>query len=1842
MGRFYTPFIRGGTLCIALLFFATFTAFGQCSIAIKKVTVSGCYSVSGSSKATVSVEVSWTAAPANSYIVVATGTESRTITPGAITVNYGNNGETTPAGSQTIVSPQVVAFEINANGPASTTVAARFVNAPCTTPVTSTYAIPASCNPTVCQTGGLGGTVFNDYNGNGALDIGETNGVAGVTVKAYACDNTVYQATTDAFGKWSITGGVVYPVRVEFTSIPPAFLNTSTVYGAGSKTTVQFVDAASCTVNLGVNDPTDYCQDNPLIITPCYVSGDPLVTGTAAAGDVLVGFPYNSSGTSGTKTFMIPASTMGSTWAQAYSKYTKRLFSAATIKRHSGLGPGGLDAIYITNLTNPSSPQSLSYIKVGDLGVSVGSFVSNSARGLVGNKTLPSNDPQSFTAIGKIGIGGMSLSSDGETLYFLNLSNNSLYALDLSAYNTTLNAANITLKGGPYAVPGLGCTNGQQRSWAVKYNKGKVYVGTICDGSAGTRSDMRAGVFAFDPATNTFSAQPVFDFPLTYPKGYPDNGDINVTGWYPWTDSFSNLYITANNAPLYNVARPTPILSDIEFDIDGSLVLALNDRTGLQTGYRNYGTTGTANVYNGHIGGDILRAFYRNGSFVLENAAKAGPALGYAKKNNQGPGFGEFYNDDSGVNATDELYHSEDGFGSLALRPGSGEVVTGAMDPTGVNTAFPFTPFSGGVRHMNNNDGLVKNAYVVYQTATSNADPAPGTFGKAAGLGDLELACDPVQYLQIGNRVWVDTDKDGIQDACEKGLPNVRVALYRGTTLVASTTTNGVGEYYFSYTLVQPNTAYQLVFGTGNQFSGTTLTVDNGKYELATLNSTAATGSDLSDSDAQIGTVAGITAPVISLTTGSMGEVNHTFDVGFVCLTSAYNLSVTPATCNATTALTNAAIRLTSITNGDKVALYPASQTTPPAYTATTNTAVVSGAVAFTGLTNPAAVTGTAYKIIIFNGPCCSTVISVTLPQTSCACSLALTVTPGQCDPVTNQYAVTGVVNLTNTPAGSLTVTDGTVRTVVSLSLGQTSASFSLTGLNSGSGTHTVSVLSSATACGSVSRTYAAPASCTVPAVISVNSQTVCAGAAASLTSTGCQGTVMWTGPNNFTSNTNNIVVSTNAALTATTVLSYTARCTTVSATTTAIGRVTVVPFPSLTLTASSLTAVQGSSVTLTASGCQNGNLTWSVNGNTAQNTRVVMPMAATNVYSVTCTNLPNCAATASLTITALPPTSLVVTSDVVCAGETAGLMVAGCNGQLQWSGNGVNSTATQIQVPSPATVTTRTVLSYTVTCTNVATVTTGIATATFEPLPSVSIVASSLTVTQGSNVTLTAVGCENGSFIWNVPGNTARIAVVEATTISNTYSVTCITQPNCMTTASITVGGAPINLMIFTDNGIICAGQSVTLSAIGCDARLQWSTGATTTQVVVRPVVSTEYSVTCTNGSIVEVATGMVMVYPIPALTLTASATNPVEGTSVTLVSTGCESGSVVWSTGDEATSIVVSPTVNSVYTATCTTGPQCQATADISLLVQLQPRLSLEKYVNKTKAAIGEVIGYTVVLSNTGRGTANNVIVRDSVSSGLAVVPGSVSVSQGVYQQGTPVSLWTLVSLPPNTTVTLTFSASVTSEGVVYNTATIPGDTNTVCTSVPIRVCKGSGYAVQVAAPAGYTRYQWLRKVGTAPETIVYDGPLNSFTATEPGEYRVVVDEQPGKCPTLSCCPLIIEEDSIPAFRLAAQSPTCVAGQPQANGRLAITGLLSGTAEVAYTYAISEGSSFTTTNTTVRPVPADGILLSGLSQAKTYTVRVFNESGCFRDETITVSVNCECPEAICVPVVIKRSKLR
>jgi hypothetical protein len=440
-----------------------------------------------------------------------------------------------------------------------------------------------------------------------------------------------------------------------------------------------------------------------------------------------------------------------------------------------------------------------------------------------------------------------------------------LYKLDVSGATPTL--------AGSHDIP-VTCTGGENRPFALKAYKGKVYVGTVCDGiTSNQKSDLRAFVQTFDPTSNTFAT--VFDFPLTYPKGYalyaPDN---ERTGWYPWTDNFNNLIGDFVSGDSRFLTYPQPMLTDIEFDVDGAMVLGFGDRTGFQTGFRNYNTAGTGD-FSGISGGDILRASFNGQTYILENNGSVGGVTGVNAGNNQGPGFGEFYNDSY------PTAHVETSFGGLALKPGSGQVIMTGLDP------IPGGDFNaGGVRYLNNADGSTpagsSAGFILYKT---DFDNTVGTFSKSTGLGDVELSCDLPTYLEIGNYIWSDKDRDGVQDPCETPISGVKVQLVKNGTVIAETTTNASGNYYFSSksklgstwtgtgadTTLLANTDYIIrVDTTQSKIAG---------FNITQKDATANSGNDQNDNDASKNNQ----FAQIAIKTGDLGSVNHTFDFGFNC-----------------------------------------------------------------------------------------------------------------------------------------------------------------------------------------------------------------------------------------------------------------------------------------------------------------------------------------------------------------------------------------------------------------------------------------------------------------------------------------------------------------------------------------------------------------------------------------------------------------------------------------------------------------------------------------------------------------------------------------------------------------------------------------------------------------------------------------------------------------------------------------------------------------------------------------------------------------------------------------------
>jgi hypothetical protein len=144
--------------------------------------------------------------------------------------------------------------------------------------------------------------------------------------------------------------------------------------------------------------------------------------------------------------------------------------------------------------------------------------------------------------------------------------------------------------------------------------------------------------------------------------------------------------------------------------------------------------------------------------------------------NNNGPTTGEFFYQE----IPPDNYHNETSMGSLAILPGARKGIFTLMDAT--------SAFSGGTGHFSTETGVATNRVLHY-------DGADGTMSKANGLGDLELAGDEPD-IEIGNRVFKDLNKNGIQDAHEPGIAGMQLALCEvGNAIPVATAVSDAGRF---------------------------------------------------------------------------------------------------------------------------------------------------------------------------------------------------------------------------------------------------------------------------------------------------------------------------------------------------------------------------------------------------------------------------------------------------------------------------------------------------------------------------------------------------------------------------------------------------------------------------------------------------------------------------------------------------------------------------------------------------------------------------------------------------------------------------------------------------------------------------------------------------------------------------------------------------------------------------------------------------------------------------------------------------------------------------------------
>ena len=341
--------------------------------------------------------------------------------------------------------------------------------------------------------------------------------------------------------------------------------------------------------------------------------------GTAGDMDVLVSVPYTpSTNGDGENFYLAIGSEIGATWGIAYQKSSELLFTSAFMKRHVGFGPLSTGGIYQVDISG-IVPVVSSFVDMSAvLGINTGT---DPHVGLPADPTNPNHDQFAWDPVGKTSIGDIDISADEQTLWVMNLENQTLYEIfiDLPATTPTLTDVTAHDVNAGFLANHAACTNGEFRPFAVKVHNGLVYIGGVCSAeNGGVSADLHAYILAHDPLGVDGNFTAIYDFPIDYTRGVIADGYVG--DWRPWVSDYACAGVTGS------CVYPQPILADIEFDdSDGAILVGFIDRLGHQIGKNQYSTDTTSTATRtGVSGGELLRVCYNSGVYTLESNAQCG------------------------------------------------------------------------------------------------------------------------------------------------------------------------------------------------------------------------------------------------------------------------------------------------------------------------------------------------------------------------------------------------------------------------------------------------------------------------------------------------------------------------------------------------------------------------------------------------------------------------------------------------------------------------------------------------------------------------------------------------------------------------------------------------------------------------------------------------------------------------------------------------------------------------------------------------------------------------------------------------------------------------------------------------------------------------------------------------------------------------------------------------------------------------------------------------------------------------------------------------------------------
>ena len=352
--------------------------------------------------------------------------------------------------------------------------------------------------------------------------------------------------------------------------------------------------------------------------------------------------------------------------------------------------------------------------------------------------------------------------------------------------------------------------------------------------------------------------------------------------------------------------------------------------------------------------------------------------------------------------------------------------------------------------------------------------------------------------------------------------------------------------------------------------------------------------------------------------------------------------------------------------------------------------------------------------------------------------------------------------------------------------------------------------------------------------------------------------------------------------------------------------------------------ACENGSITLTASG--SNTYIWST-GETSNSITIPYSAGASTTAWVIGESNGCYSDTAYSNLNWIPnPTVSIIGGSNICNGDSVTLSAMGADTYL-WSTGETSQSITIL----PNATTVYTVQGTTNGCTsNVAT-----ETITVNPTPIVSI-AGANTICIGETITLTATGAD--SYLWSTGETSSSITLSPSTTTSISVQGTSLGCTSNIVSETILVNPTP--LVTVSGNETICAGETVTLTAVGAEAYV-WSNGSTGSSITITPEASLSVTVQGTSlGCTSDLVSHSIVVNTIPEVTITGN-TVVCEGDSVTLTANGAES--YVWSNGQTGQSIVMVPNANTTISVQGTNLGCTSESVTESITVNAIPQISV-----------------------------------------------------------------------------------------------------------------------------------------------------------------------------------------------------------------------------------------------------------------------------------------------------------